>query len=638
MDHGSTLSRFWHLALTLGCVVAVSGLACGGTGQRLASKGGAGGSAGSGGSGGGGSGGSTGGTSGSGGSAGSGGSGGSAGSGGSGGSGGASSGGVSGSGGGSGGSAKGGSGGSGSGGSGGKGGGGSGGAGGSGGGSGGTTTIPATPCSSTDDCSSSNGKCEPVLKVCVRCIESSDCADGEHCLGNRCVSFKACGTSRDCDPGKEVCDPNSGICVECARQNDCAADQACVLNKCVSTAGCNANGDCDGKLCDTDNHRCVECLADDDCNSDTKKCINNACRIPCTSDKPCTPTGLLCDTGISGCVECKATSDCPSSTYCEGGLCKADICDSNMSVCANNGVAACNEAGNGWATPKSCGGQGCQASGGVATCGGQPPVDGGPNGEDGGNPPVDGGGGDISIGCTTEKATPCTAIPKYVGTQTVDGNGDDMCQVPAFVFNKAAAATVNNYNNLQDSEFPSATVRVAWSSAGLHAFIDVADASVQSVFMKDPEQATQRPYQGDSIELFFSSSDTATGAPGGDTGAVHITFGATGPSVSVKTTNSGGLSTAYAELLAEQYKAVKTDSGYAIEALIPWQGSAPSDGAKVRFDLAINVADTNFGTVDDMRDAQMVLNQGSVDGQTSCPGNAEPWCDDRTWCSTTLAP
>ena len=36
----------------------------------------------------------------------------------------------------------------------------------------------------------------------------------------------------------------------------------------------------------------------------------------------------------------------------------------------------------------------------------------------------------------------------------------------------------------------------------------------------------------------------------------------------------------------------------------------------------------------------IATNQGSVSGQTSCPGGAEPWCDDRTRrpCSRWAAP
>jgi hypothetical protein len=261
---------------------------------------------------------------------------------------------------------------------------------------------------------------------------------------------------------------------------------------------------------------------------------------------------------------------------------------------------------------------------------------------DGGTPPspIDGGfGPNTTLSCTTTATfNPCTGIPKFDGVQTVDGKDDDFCQVPLFPFIKPSAAVIHNYNNIQDSEFPVVTARVAWSAAGLHAFFAVADASVQSVAMKDPGAAAQKPYQGDSIELYFTSNDSPAGVPGGDPGAVHVTLAASGPSVSVKTTNTNGMSTTYTELPAAQYRSARTSTGYAVEALIPWSSGAPSAGTKVRFDLAVNCADTNCGGVDDMRDAQMVLSQSNVGGQTGCPGGAEAWCDDRTWCSTTLQP
>jgi hypothetical protein len=439
------------------------------------------------------------------------------------------------------------------------------------------------------------------------------------------VTFASCANSRDCGTDK-VCDPGRGICVECAQGGDCASNQACVLNKCVSTATCESNGDCGAKVCDTSGERCVDCLTDAECVTDTEKCVQNTCRTACTSDKQCTSQGMLCDTATSGCVQCKVQTDCPSSTYCEAGACKADICDSTQSTCSGNGIAACNAAGNGWAAAQACpASQGCIASGGVASCGGNPPID-------GGNPPIDGGPPptDAPLTCTTATATPCTSIPKFNGTQTVDGKDDDFCDVPSFVFDKPSAKVVNNYNGIQDSEFPSVSARVAWSPAGLHAFFNVTDASVESVLMaSDQATAISTPYQGDSIELFISSSDNATGVPGGDNGAVHVTLAATGPSVSVKTT--AGPTTTYTELPAAQYSQAKTATGYAVEVLLPWQGAAPSGGGKVRFDLALNIADSNLGGVGDMRDAQLIYYLGTVSG-----GCNDAWCDDRTWCSTTL--
>jgi hypothetical protein len=238
--------------------------------------------------------------------------------------------------------------------------------------------------------------------------------------------------------------------------------------------------------------------------------------------------------------------------------------------------------------------------------------------------------------CTTATATPCTALPSYLGTQTVDGNGDDMCSVPSFAFTKANAAKVNNYNNIPDTQFESVTARVAWSESGLHAFFDVKDASVQSVNTVDATQELTKSYQGDSIELYITSNNTLTGLTGTDNNSLHLILPATGPAVSVKTDKNGsGTPTA---LPTGQFSQAKTSDGYAIEVLLPWPGGAVASGAQVRFDLALNSADATFGTVDDMRDAQMIFYVGTVSGTSTCGGDPSPYCDDRLWCATTLQP
>ena len=507
----------------------------------------------------------------------------------------------------------------------------------------GGSNVPGPACTSDVDCVASGQFCEKASAVrrCVQCVRTSDCSAGLHCRGNECKPVAAaCATSLQCMPDK-VCDTARGLCVQCASDADCIAipGQTCVANTCVSaTPTCQTSLDCNSQVCDPTSKKCVDCIADGDCNlpgatTGPQHCIRNVCKPECTSDKQCTPEGMLCDLGgLKVCVQCKTNAECPLSAHCAGGQCKADMCDSTEAMCVGNGVARCNAAGTGWGAVENCpSDKPCKALGGAAACGGPtPPVD-------GGVVTIDGGAGDgPNVSCTTATANPCTGIPRYDGVQTVDGKDDDMCQVPLFVLIKPGAAIVNNYNSIQDSEFPIITARIAWSTTGLHTFFDVTDPNVQSVFMRDPGVAAQKPYQGDSIELFFTSNDTATGAPGGDAGAVHVTLAATGPSLSVKTTNTNGIRTDYAELPATQYKSGKTSNGYAIEAIIPWTGGAPIAGGKVRFDLAVNIADNNCSGVDDMRDAQMVLYQNNPGGQTSCPGGAEAWCDDRTWCSSTL--
>jgi hypothetical protein len=193
----------------------------------------------------------------------------------------------------------------------------------------------------------------------------------------------------------------------------------------------------------------------------------------------------------------------------------------------------------------------------------------------------------------------------------------------------------SNNNNIPDSQFEVVTARVGWTSAGLVAFFDVKDASVQTVNMKDPSQAINQVYQGDSIELYISSSDTVTGLTGTDNNTLHITVPANGPGVLVKTTS--GPTAAHTALPTTEYAQAVTATGYAIELKLPWPGGTPGAGTRVRFDLGLNSADTNCSGVGDMRDAQLLFYLGTVGGTSTCSSGPDAWCDDRTWCSTTLA-
>ena len=504
-----------------------------------------------------------------------------------------------------------------------------------GGGSGGVATIPTITCATDAECAGNGLFCEPTTKQCAQCVKSTDCPSGGHCMANRCVSVEVCGDSLDCVNKDEVCDPSRGVCVQCARDLDCTVPgQTCVSNRCVAVVGCQASIDAStgcgaGQVCDPASSKCVECMADGDCSSGTQHCVQNTCRMACATDKTCTPQGMLCDLTNSTCVLCKSDSDCPASSFCNAGTCKADICDSTQAMCVGNSLAPCNANGSGWGPIANCpAAKPCKAGAGTASCGGSPPID-------GGSTPGDG-----PIGtCSSGTVNPCSTMPKLTGTQTLDGKDDDFCEVPSFLFNAANAAKINNYNSVPTSQFESVTGQVAWSSAGFSAFFAVTDSSVQTVNMKDTTQAISKAYQGDSIEIMISSNNNVTGLTGTDNNTLHVIVPANGPAVSTKASNSSGTSTGTATALAAgQYKQAKTNTGYAIEVQLPWPGgAAPTAGTQIRFDLALNSADTNFGGVDDMRDGQMVYYVGTVTGTTTCQSGdgTVPYCDDRTWCVTT---
>jgi hypothetical protein len=208
-------------------------------------------------------------------------------------------------------------------------------------------------------------------------------------------------------------------------------------------------------------------------------------------------------------------------------------------------------------------------------------------------------------------------------------------------FSAANAADVIKYHGVAPPEI--ATVRVAWSAAGLSAYIDVLDASVETVSMVDATQQISKIYQGDSIELMISSSNNVTGLTGTDNNTLHVTVPAAGPAVIVKTSDSGGASQgAYTSLPTNQYAQKITATGYAIELRLPWPGATPTAGSTVRFDIALNSADSTYTNVDDLRDGQLIFYLGTLTGPTTCQGTGSdgnvPFCDDRLWCSTTVSP
>jgi Cys-rich repeat protein len=499
-------------------------------------------------------------------------------------------------------------------------------------GSGGTGPIPTDlHCTGDADCAASGLVCEPATKLCVPCVKTGDCPSGGHCYGNRCVTLTPCSSNLECssDP---ICDLTRGVCVQCAKDSDCSAGQPCRANKCVAVETCKNNNDCPSSICDTANNVCMECLVDSHCGSGNVHCVRNVCRTACRSNTDCNSLGMVCDTSNSACVQCMSATDCPASWYCLVDTCVPDVCDSTQSACSGTSVASCNADGDGFDNFTSCAaGKPCSVRGAVAGCGGVPIRDAGAP-----DAPImtsDAGSGGSCSGGTM--ADPCkSGIPKFSGTQTVDGNGSELCSLPYFVLNTQNAAKVITRNNAPISQMETATVRVAGDSAGFHAYVEVQDPSVQTAYMADPSQAVNKAYQGDSIELFIASSTDVTGLTSRDSNTLHMIIPANGPAVSVKDTGNSGTPTA---LPTNQYAQASTSAGYAIEVMVPWPGSAPSSGSAIRFDVGINSADKSFTNIDDMRDGQVLYYVGTVTATTCQTDDGTlPWCDDRTWCQANV--
>lgn len=498
---------------------------------------------------------------------------------------------------------------------------------------GGPFTLPDIACESDITCKSKGLLCDMSLKKCVQCREGkSDCDAGVACVDGMCGGTipTGCKKSTDCADSADgkICDAMRGKCVGCLVTADCptATPNECIANQCVAIAVCEKSSDCSGSLVCHETAtpaRCVECVSDADCDAISKgnTCASNKCYSKCGEGLSCS-NGLKCNTSLSPnvCSECATNSDCSADKYCDKGACLADSCKAGSEqACVNNGIAVCKADGDGFGAPTPCKGeQICSVGGGRASC------------VEGVVDPVEEAVCDPAPGT----ATPCTLIPKYTGTQVVDAKGDDFCSVPAFELNFSNGIVTHLKSGYNATDFKQrAIAQVAWSEKGVHAFIKVLGEGKRATNVN--ARSTEKPWDGDSIELMISSSNKLTGLTSADVDALHfiLTYGI---GVTVKSDGANGTHTAIAD--SAKFKGGKLANGedYAVELMFPWPGTVPVSGAEVRLDMAMNV-DDGKDTQYPGREAQVTMIKADLAGQsTSCRAEAAPFCDDRLWCPTKM--
>ncbi|MBN1610943.1 MAG: hypothetical protein JW940_30210, partial [Polyangiaceae bacterium] len=383
-----------------------------------------------------------------------------------------------------------------------------------------------------------------------------------------------CGSDNDCRDAGLLCDSARHLCVSCVLGTDCADDEQCVDGACEPT--CVNSLDCAaGTVCDRDARRCVRCVTAEDC-AGTLLCGGNRCWDPCSSDNACTPNGLLCDTSAGHCVECLYDVDCGKQARCLEGVCQALTCSPLESSCSGDRILTCDSTGNGYLAPLDCGDAGCIETEGTALCG------------------LEGAGGAGSGGdCLTSGGDVCTLMPRFTGTQVVDGIGNEFCNVPPITLEIASAPYVNpNYN---DALPTVAMLRAAWSQEAFHAHVSVRDAAVC------PDQYYEELWYGDNVQFFIAGTGTLTGEYLGssDGGATHIIIAppaSAGDTAEAIQLFESSLGTVYTdELASTEYAARLVPDGYEVEIRSPWSeyADAMTSGGRMGFDFIVGASDSS---------------------------------------------
>jgi hypothetical protein len=196
-----------------------------------------------------------------------------------------------------------------------------------------------------DDTDCGGSKCHPVSKACVQCYEDSHCPGGTCTEELICVE---CTTDSDCGE-KATCNTDTFTC-----EGECTDDTTCDDNNVCTTDACN-EGTCafvhvaDGALCEDDN----KCTIDDSCLQGT--CLPGEENPECCEDKICSTFQKGKDTTGDGCIDTcycpdeQLPAECPKGSVGvdqDGDGCfeSCECTDANCVSCADD--KDCNDGAN----------------------------------------------------------------------------------------------------------------------------------------------------------------------------------------------------------------------------------------------------------------------------------------------------
>ena len=454
---------------------------------------------------------------------------------------------------------------------------------------------PGLPCCGADP---KTGVCTAASTVCASSGTCAKCGE----LGIACCAGATPGAAGTCSAPGTLCSNN--FCVPCGvpgsaccAGNQCGQPACCYDNLCVGENGvCGSSaGTCKAGRCSG-------------CGVATQPCCNGTCY-----------DGLLCTGGT--CTSCGHTGEpcCQSSTtsgQCQSGLaCSGTGSDGRCARCGQLGDICC--VGSAPCADGCCSGGRCLAGVSCAVDASVSP--------------------DLPVGQCASGGAPCSALAHFTGTQVVDGKDDEFCNIPSFELNFTNAAKVIEWNTATGRTYPErAVVRVGWDDKGIHAFFRVYDTNFT------PAALGVTPWNGDGVEIFFTTSKDLTGFTQEDLNTVHVIAS---PPVVVHANDSAALAADSIEstpLPAGQFATGSDTTGYWVELDIPWVGPVPTAGSQIRLDFQLNSADGPRALGDSyVRDAEAIFYMATVpstvsDGSIVAYG--EPYDDDLAWCTSVLSP
>lgn len=233
--------------------------------------------------------------------------------------------------------------------------------------------------------------------------------------------------------------------------------------------------------------------------------------------------------------------------------------------------------------------------------------------------------------CSRSVGDYCACMPRFLGTQVMDGVGDEFAPFTPMVFALSSAAYVDPRHSSPLPE--TVTLRAAWSEIGLHVHVHVEDPSIV------PDTSASL-WNGDNVQLFAAPTGDLTGRYTGteDGGAIHVLISAPDSADTSRAVviYQDGVAT-NTPFVTGLYATRRVPGGYEVEAQLQWLAIAEplSSGGHIGFDLLVGAAsDSSSGLA-----LEGGLANNPVSGSSpACElgGRVQPGCDDRTWCRPLL--
>ncbi|MFC1612032.1 hypothetical protein ACFL6C_13805, partial [Myxococcota bacterium] len=211
--------------------------------------------------------------------------------------------------------------------------------------------LDGRPCIDSLDCPVTARRCDPVLLLCVECLDDNDCSCHEVCEDRSCMAIggqlpedalHAHGTWAS-TPGQ----PDYAYEGSCGSDAGCESDQLCnpFTAGCVpvsASSPCTAGACPGGSLCDSRTDQCFPaalCLQDRNCCGATDVvCVTGDGDSGLCYPIECTPPEELTSTCP---LEPKVTDECPGEEFCSGtGQCVECVCDAD---CSDVDLPRCDE-------------------------------------------------------------------------------------------------------------------------------------------------------------------------------------------------------------------------------------------------------------------------------------------------------